>query len=302
MTIDLSALRLPELRFNLLDMVQSPIYFKNLERLQPAHPIPGMSIVDQVQLEAAGLKSADLYYIAPRMIALAETAARSLPEFGLEPEDIPATAGMMFFDESPLVVPHGEPSISHSVCAVVWLTHKRGVLLSFYTDRDDMIEAQVRASICTPQNAAYSRSLMAPLVRLTGRDTLVPFHTRGADENAMVLNDAVRTVRSVWLLMQQPLASVTEATPDRASAKRIRRAGLEPAPVRVIELRRPKGSGARSDGTRDFIHQWIVRGHWRQQWYPARQVHRPVWIAPHIKGPEGAPMIGGEKVYSLKRE
>jgi hypothetical protein len=44
-----------------------------------------------------------------------------------------------------------------------------------------------------------------------------------------------------------------------------------------------------------------VRGHWRQQWYPSIQDHRPVWIAPHRKGPEDAPMLGGEKVYQWSR-
>jgi hypothetical protein len=100
--------------------------------------------------------------------------------------------------------------------------------------------------------------------------------------------------------MQQTLAQTTEVHVDRAARKRLRRLGQEPTPVRVIELRRPAHSGS-GDGSREFHHQWIVRGHWRQQWYPAREVHRPVWIAPHIKGPEGAPLIGGEKVYAWKR-
>ena len=108
-------------------------------------------------------------------------------------------------------------------------------------------------------------------------------------------------LKAAWLLMQQPLANVTEVEPDRAVRKRLRRAGAKPATVRVIELRRPKGGGSPGDGDREYHHQWIVRGHWRQQWHPKRQVHRPVWIAPHIKGPEGAPLIGGEKVYALKR-
>lgn len=101
MTADLSPTRLPELRAEVLDMVKQPVYLKNLERLGPTHPIPGMSATDQVKLEVAGLHSADLFYIAPAMGALAGAAAPSLPQFGLEPEDIPSQAGMMFFDESP---------------------------------------------------------------------------------------------------------------------------------------------------------------------------------------------------------
>jgi hypothetical protein len=52
---------------------------------------------------------------------------------------------------------------------------------------------------------------------------------------------------------------------------------------------------------RDYQHQWVVRGHWRQQWYPSRNVHRPIWITPHIKGPEGAPLLGGERVFHWKQ-
>jgi hypothetical protein len=108
-------------------------------------------------------------------------------------------------------------------------------------------------------------------------------------------------MRAAWLLMQQPLAEIEDIEPDRATRKRLRRFGQEPAPVLLIGLRRPKSAADRGDGAREYQHQWIVRGHWRQQWYPKRQVHRPVWIAPHIKGPEGAPMIGGEKVNVWKR-
>jgi hypothetical protein len=81
------------------------------------------------------------------------------------------------------------------------------------------------------------------------------------------------------------------------------RAGLMPQrlddrPVRVINLRRRAASTIAGQSDREYHHQWIVRGHWRDQWYASRGVHRPVWIAPHVKGPEGAPMLGGEKVHA----
>jgi hypothetical protein len=34
-----------------------------------------------------------------------------------------------------------------------------------------------------------------------------------------------------------------------------------------------------------------------QAWGHRRELRRPVWISPHVKGPEGASMLGGEKVY-----
>ena len=38
-------------------------------------------------------------------------------------------------------------------------------------------------------------------------------------------------------------------------------------------------------------HRWIVRGHIRAQWYPSEGAHRPIWVPPHMKGPEDAPML-----------
>jgi hypothetical protein len=39
-----------------------------------------------------------------------------------------------------------------------------------------------------------------------------------------------------------------------------------------------------------YRNRWVVRGHHRAQWYPASQAHRVIWIAPYIKGPDGAPL------------
>jgi len=110
----------------------------------------------------------------------------------------------------------------------------------------------------------------------------------------------VGILKTTWLLMGQTLASDEVAKYDRAARRRIERRGQEPPPVRVISLRRHASTPGDGDG-REYQHQWIVKGHWRQQWYPSRGVHRPVWIAPHIKGPEGAPLLGGEKVYAWTR-
>ena len=41
---------------------------------------------------------------------------------------------------------------------------------------------------------------------------------------------------------------------------------------------------------------WVVRGHWRNQWYAADGVHKPKWIHPHFKG-SGREVA--QKVYKL---
>lgn len=103
-----------------------------------------------------------------------------------------------------------------------------------------------------------------------------------------------------YLLRQKHVVDTTVLTPDRPTRRRAAREGREAPDVRVLSLRGVGSGGGSGDGSREYLHQWIVRGHWRRQWYPSIQQHRPRWIAPHVKGPDGAPLLGGEKVYATK--
>lgn len=40
----------------------------------------------------------------------------------------------------------------------------------------------------------------------------------------------------------------------------------------------------------DWSCQWWVSGHWRRQWCPGLKKHKPVYIAPYIKGPPDKPL------------
>lgn len=40
----------------------------------------------------------------------------------------------------------------------------------------------------------------------------------------------------------------------------------------------------------DWSCRWMVRGHWRAQFYPSSNCHRPLWITPHVKGPATKPL------------
>lgn len=101
-----------------------------------------------------------------------------------------------------------------------------------------------------------------------------------------------------------------------ASGSQIRRVRLHPlsltkpscllqlAVVRVVELRR-KQAKAEHSGEHDAVdwsHQWIVSGHWRQQWYPSLNANRPRWIMPYVKGPEDKPLKPPRaKVFAVVR-
>jgi hypothetical protein len=38
-----------------------------------------------------------------------------------------------------------------------------------------------------------------------------------------------------------------------------------------------------------------------RQWYPSENTHRIIWRGPYIKGPDGAPLLDGDKVQALVR-
>ncbi|MFF7550930.1 hypothetical protein ACFZCU_46110 [Streptomyces canus] len=250
-------------------------------------------------MEVSCLLLADLFFVAEEMFNLARVAAQSLPPFTLLPEDVPTEFGLAYLAPG-TYMPPGE---LNSVAAVEWrVVPGCGVTFAFFCDTELMLNHMADSGKCTAEQAAHHRSLFGPLSPMHaeamvhfGRDPLPGDRASSEDEEFM------RVIRSMWLLMQQPLADVAEVELDRAAKRRLQRAGREPSLVRVISLRRPQSDEGAAGTGRDYAHQWVVRGHWRNHWHPKRQVHRPVWIAPHIKGPDGAPLIGGEKVYAWKR-
>lgn len=247
----------------------------------------------------------DLFYVSAEMAELATVAAISLPPFILMPEDLPTKSGLMLFERPIKVMEQGPDHYRKNVyiIAVAWGPWNpgpgakawSGIWVSWYSDPRLMDPEKFAPGM---PRLMYDNEYQIPF-SLKPLKTANPFTGQKTDDE--VGDYPIDVIRTAWLLMQQPLARIEEIQPDRASRKRIQRMQQEPGPVRVIKLRRthaPTGSG---EADREYHHQWVVRGHWRQQWFPSVQAHRPVWIAPHIKGPEGAPLLGGEKVHAWMR-
>jgi hypothetical protein len=134
---------------------------------------------------------------------------------------------------------------------------------------------------------------------LTGVDD-VDENTRGADITGGTMHIGM-IVRATWLLMTQPgVADTDTATLSRAERRRAQGDGREPPAVRVVRIRHAENHPKPEEGsTARYRVRWTVRGHWRRQWYPSRGDHRPVWINPHLKGPDGAPLHTGQTVHLL---
>jgi hypothetical protein len=123
--------------------------------------------------------------------------------------------------------------------------------------------------------------------------------------------NGLRYLHALWLLMNQTVTTTEDGHVERAARRRASRRNLPPK-VTVIRLRREAGA-ARGEGESlvEWSHRWLVRGYWRWQHvsehYPGAQELEPgdwrarIWINPHVRGPEGLPIVQSEKVISLER-
>lgn len=115
-----------------------------------------------------------------------------------------------------------------------------------------------------------------------------------AQSEVASLMAANRQLLHAFLLFIEQRIFVSSMSPaERAVRKRAERAGWADAPlVRVIKLRRAQSMNGITDaaGAHEWSCQWVVRGHWRQQFYPSKHANQPLWITPYVKGPEDKPL------------
>lgn len=259
------------------------------------------------------LRMSELFYVTGYMMTLAQTAARSLPAFRLVPEDLPSESGFMYF-ETPIFEYVSEDGTPTSIVAVTWGpwygAPKPMLWLTWWSDTHRHVTEAVSRGRMLPE---HGNLLRANFPILADNESQIEFSEiekvkdrifkeRATDDEMFIWG--VQIMRTIWTLLDQPLASSRPVAPSRADRRRLARQGITSPQVRVISLRRPVVQYDEPDDTSEgrlYYHQWIVRGHWRQQWHSSRGEHRPIWIAPHIKGPDGAPLLGGEKVYALRR-
>jgi hypothetical protein len=185
----------------------------------------------------------------------------------------------------------------------VWT--RGGVWLSFYSDNTEFragLPAHIRAKVAgslpdlTVDNEAGVgwRPDGAPAADYS-------FPEPDPDPDGGTTIDWARLVFATFQLAAQTnLSDIAVRRPGRAERRRAERAGLEERDVHVVKLRASltaeRDSEPGAEGTREWRHRWVVRGHWRNQWYPSKDDHRPKWIAPYLKGPTDAPLLGGERV------
>jgi len=104
------------------------------------------------------------------------------------------------------------------------------------------------------------------------------------------------------LMMQPMIVTVDTVRSGKKDAFLLPSGEVIEPEIRKISLRPMRYVKVDHDHSgRIYSHRWVVRGHWRAQWYSASEEHRTVYIAPYLKGPEGAPLLTQPKIYVWSR-
>lgn len=262
-------------------------------------------------------RAAELYYVTPAMCAVVEQAAKSMPPYRLTHDDLPSTSGLLIWGEPPVVEQHTTEEISvPDTCAtrgMLWsvaFDQSWGyvVIVNILADTDILLRSGAYAEYRGTAVDGLGRDLLDRMIAEMGPLSIVdsfPLVYADRPEHKVSYRD-VAAVLSTWLLMGQRIAVTTTERADRPYRRQMAREGKPEPLVRSITLRRASTATVSDhDGqgpTREYHHQWIVSGHWRNARVgEGRTGRRIVWVTEHIKGPEGAPLIGGDRVGVLRR-
>jgi len=288
--------------------------------------------------ESSRLTMAEAFQVTDDMCDLVRWAAVSLPEghpFYLE--TLPTEYGFVWFDKPTRQRDiHGKVTTTRAVTwgrtsepVPAWLADtpledrnddnviltepQPGVRLNFYNDPTDMddysnrdiierlgVDKVLRGGRLQLQHSFFY-SFGTKTVQEYDVEQLIDVDTPDdVPDTYATAYSAFNYVLALWILLGQTVTSATEADIDRAARKRAGRAAIPPK-VTVITLRRRASGQSEGETHVEWTHRWIVRGHWRNQYYPSENTNRLIWIAPYVKGPDDAPLIQSQKVYRLAR-
>lgn len=143
---------------------------------------------------------------------------------------------------------------------------------------------------------------LAVLHRYRMFDGHIITHTDG--QGYEIVEEVLKVFYALQLLAQQTIGTPMQMRPDRATRKRMARKYNEnDRMITLITLRRKSVKHDNEEPAKvEWTRRWLVRGHWRRQYYPKTKTHDWVYIFEHIKGPDDKPFIPTERrIFDFRR-
>lgn len=255
--------------------------------------------VDGAEAMARGmsgsLDEATTYWTSGEMTRFLTYSQQDFPDQRLTTSMLPSQHGFVYFDESVKVdVVGGEGddrAVSFTALHWVWAGDEQDgfLIITGYSTGAEVKQATKAAGV-------------------KGMDlgsALYPIAHASLGHNDAPVDTLQRLLMAFWALIGQRVTDTTRMPIERHARRRAERRGKQNIEdgIRVIRLRRLAGEtpSDHDDKLVMWSHRWVVGGHWRQQWYPSADEHRPIWIAPHVKGPESAPLVLKDRIYRVDR-
>lgn len=272
-------------------------------------------------------------YIAPDIVDALQGAMPTLPDnIPLRHEDLSMPAGFCWFGGRLISVPsHQETDVIDEWVGIMWAEAADGVFIIPIIQKrhkdnrtsvspiqighftkwayGEAIDSDAWAMVADEYVKAIDSDAGVGVMNInpdTGEHSVVE-----VSRDALVANWYVSDILqrqwcyALWHFMQQRCVTRTRLMPNRAQRRRFEGyvEWTEPPTIEVITLRRPehKETQYRDESPREYNVRWVVSGHWRKQWYPSEEVHKPKWIEAYLKGPEDAPLKNSTKLFAVTR-
>jgi len=275
------------------------------------------------------LEVATPYFLAADMLPVVEYAAKGLDGLEYFTHDLfPSDHGFLLFDGGHMVTDRRGKKMVDS--ALVWSRTvaqydgtsytSPGTQVTVYSDSADPRD-EVTAEIRRDGGDAYVESLgrlqMTHVMFLAddarvGPATVSDVDIRDEYGQPVQADNSARILMAFLLMLRQTITSTSREQVSPKQAQRYAKKRL-PSYVTVVQMRRIEGiHRAEGESKIEWANRWLVTGHWRHQpvgpAYPGAIEEQPgefyvrLWIAPYLKGPDGAPLKPStRKVIALTR-
>lgn len=293
---------------------------------------PGMQryAINEMGCEESGQKylqqvhdiaeTAEPYYWSPEMVGVIDGVWRNMPEWTLRRESLQSHRGFFWFAK-PFTVPCPSSENGTHLDRLVGLlwgvdetlrapgvptnvnSRERGSQDSLEDDPNGRPCVWLFAVVNSDGGDLPATGKSIPWFLGWSRAHLLAMWPEGGPLRAH--NDAVARIFSACLaFIEQRIVVSPRKDLPRPARKRAEAAFKHEPLVRVVELRR-RQSSSEHDAAGDPVAwscRWVVSGHWRQQYFPSSDEHRPIWVMPYVKGPEDKPLKPPRaKVFAVVR-
>lgn len=282
------------------------------------------------------LTSESFFWSATILDVICEAASSIPSRWILTPDYLPATHGFFWLDK-PIVINHSHPSIlrnasdddlsaigttreealkladiaeevekagGNKIRAIGWsiTDDNKYIAISYFNETTDLkVAFPFDWSIFT-----FGASLadMGSIERKKSCRRDWGFADFGSDVsfNTSIEDNKINLFATMLTFLQQKILAPVCQIPPRQYRRKAEREERKIPTINIIKLREIIHHGEEGEHRDvEWTCQWLVRGHWRDQWYRSLQRNQPIWIAPHIKGPPDKPFKGAPRLFTVVR-